>query len=128
MTKIFIQVSLLQNMISNQCVIQNKNISINGSFEVVIYEDGFDYMIAECPKLENMGWGETQEEAIEVLKQRNFLLFEELWEKNELIATLSKLNWEIIENNLGVMIISPFIIKTNNIEINKSYSNKSKQS
>ena len=108
-------------MSSNQCIIKDKKVSIMGSFEVVIYEDGFGYVIAQCPNLETMGWGETREEAIKVLKQRNTLLFEELWEKNELITTLSKLNWEIIENNFGVMVISPFIIKTDNVTINKSY-------
>ena len=110
-------------MSKNTCTVKNKNVSINGSFEIRLCEDGFGYIIAECKDLGTMGWGKSQKEAVEILRQRNLLLFEELLEKNELIEVLGKLNWEIIENNMGVMVISPFIVKTPYVEINQSYQN-----
>jgi hypothetical protein len=114
----------LSNMSNNKCLIEDKNIIIRGSFGIKIYPDGNGFIIAECPELKTMGWGTTEEEAQEVLEQRNLLLFEELIEKNQLAVELAKLGWDVTEDGMNILICPPVMIRVKNLGVDEFFETK----
>ena len=104
------------------------NIHIKGDITINVYDDSYGYVIAECEEFGIEGWGQTEEQALATLHERQQLLFEELLEKNQINEFLEQRGWtveKIADDIKGshLLLKKPIIKRVKSIAINEYFEN-----
>jgi predicted RNase H-like HicB family nuclease len=104
------------------------NIHIKGNITIDVYDDGYGYVIAECGEFGIEGWGQTEEQALATLHERQQLLFEELLEKNEINTFLEQRGWNVEKIGEGekgshLLLTKPIVKRVKSLAINEYFEN-----